>query len=307
MLSALAVAWEFFCRLFVFSSGGYQIFLVFRSSLWASFGRAWARLHFECMKRTNRYILSVGGGGGIILIQCVSVQHFVLVHFHLGVEHGPHLLRVPGSIPGWGVCVFFFSFLRKLQFPIFLSPFPFLFPFPWTLLAREHTEMNALLCVDPCVTQIRSVDVYLSLQTLREVREAALKREVEITEELAMKSEELCAAEKSRELLRLEVRDLKLALMSSDKELELAKSGASRDAVSSSAALAQTQAEVSDYHMSVYTCVCSCLHMCMCVHMWQCVDTCVCLVGDGITLVVVSIIFVSFRQYLSVTHAPVLL
>ena len=117
---------------------------------------------------------------------------------------------------------------------------------------------------------MRSVDVLIALQTLREVREAALKREVEITEELAMKSEELCAAEKSRELLRLEVRDLKLALMSSDKELELAKSGASRDAVSSSAALAQTQAEVSDHHMSVYTYVCvhACICVCVCTHVW---------------------------------------
>ena len=63
-------------------------------------------------------------------------------------------------------------------------------------------------------------------------------------EELDQANEDLGSANENRQLLRDELRDIKLLLVSSDKELQAARSAASNSAVSSTAELAQAQAEV---------------------------------------------------------------
>lgn len=67
---------------------------------------------------------------------------------------------------------------------------------------------------------------------------------MELVEELSQANEELSIANQNRQLLRDEVRDIKLLLVSTDKDLQAARNAASSSAVSSTAELAQAQAEV---------------------------------------------------------------
>ncbi|XP_065186569.1 kinesin-like protein KIF15 [Sycon ciliatum] len=79
---------------------------------------------------------------------------------------------------------------------------------------------------------------------LHEGRDKSRQRELEMMEELDQANEDLGSANENRQLLRDELRDIKLLLVSSDKELQAARSAASNSAVSSTAELAQAQAEI---------------------------------------------------------------
>ena len=70
-------------------------------------------------------------------------------------------------------------------------------------------------------------------------------------EELSQVNEELTTANQNRQLLRDEVRDIKLLLVSADKELQATRTAASSTAVSSTAEIAHSQAEV--WSSTVYT------------------------------------------------------